>query len=318
MKIQKISWLGVLCISSFAFAAPGDRIPTRENLGLVLDGAPAGYLKAYEGGGPRAEVVEVPPGPSETYPKKQIGRVAYDDLFMSFGLSSASPMLQWIENTLNFKYSRKSGAILGCDYNFNAVSQLQFERTSLTEIIFPAMDATSGKSAGIFSVKLSPEFTRRSSASGKCAPVANEPQKNWMTQNFKLELPGLDTTKVSKIESFTVKQIFLDGTPGEDRRPGREPGRLQFSNLKITLSESSAESWYKWLDEFVVQGRSDDSNEKTGAIIMLSQNLAQELGRINLYNVGILNIHRAVDSTADSIRKVTVELYVEHVSLNVK
>jgi hypothetical protein len=53
-------------------------------------------------------------------------------------------------------------------------------------------------------LKLTPEFVQTIPPSGT-VPAPSLPQP-WLARNFRLDLPGLDGTKIIQIDSFTVKQ----------------------------------------------------------------------------------------------------------------
>jgi hypothetical protein len=77
-----------------------------------------------------------------------------------------------------------------------------------------------------------------------------------------------------------VKQSVAAEHVGELREMTKEPGRIEFPNLKVTFSETSAQSWRDWFEDFVVKG----------------------------------NSFRLVDATpggADAIHRITAELYCE-------
>ena len=77
--------------------------------------------------------------------------------------------------------------------------------------------------------------------------------------NFRLDSPGLDCTRVTKIDSFTVKQTF-PSVNGDVR----EPGPLSFPNLTVTLSDQSAQTWQSWLNNFVIEGTTPTARRRPG------------------------------------------------------
>jgi hypothetical protein len=93
----------------------------------------------------------------------------------------------------------------------------------------------------------------------------------------------------------------------------REPGTLEFPDLRVTLSQASLQSWSDWFEDFVVKGDNGDDKEKSGAIVFLDATLKQELGRIELKNVGIFALRR--QPSTEQVARVTAELYVESMEL---
>ena len=49
-----------------------------------------------------------------------------------------------------------------------------------------------------------------------------------------------------------------------------QPGRIDFPNLRVTISELDAGPWGDWAQDFLVKGNNDDSHEKSGAIVFLA------------------------------------------------
>jgi len=166
-------------------------------------------------------------------------------------------------------------------------------------------------------VKFAPETVKWSSTDGK--PLANlkgGKQKQWLASNFKLEIDGLDCTKVSKVDAFTVKQKLTEASLGETRDAIKVPGRIEYPNLHIILAESSAKTWLDWAEDFIVKGNNDDSHEKNGKLTFLTSDLSEELVRVTFHNLGIFKVHRPLSDTKDGIAKVTVDLYAEGMEID--
>jgi hypothetical protein len=137
-------------------------------------------------------------------------------------------------------------------------------------------------------------------------------QKQFLPSNFRLEIDGLDCTKVNKIDAFTVKQTVAGSQVGASRDFAKTSSKVEFPNLKISIAASAAESWQKWFESFVVQGRNDDGSEKSGKLVLLSANRADTLAEIKLQNMGIFALRQAnTGSAGDNVNRLEAELYVE-------
>ena len=203
------------------------------------------------------------------------------------------------------------------DQNFVAVSQREFFQAFITETTIPALDGAS-KEPAYLTLKFAPEYARTTKAAGKLTGPAKGNQKLWLSSNFRLTIDGLDCTRVSQVDQFTIRQSVAPDEIGEVRHPVRQPTRLEFPNLSITLSEASANTWFDWFDDFVIKGNNDESKEKNGSISILSANLADELLRIDLFNLGIFKIGPdKTEANADQIVTVTAHLYCERMELQV-
>jgi phage tail-like protein len=282
---------------------------------LVLDGVTCGFLKSTDGGAAVAEVVSVPNGPTY-FAKKHLGPLRYSPLAMQFGMSMTNDLYDWINASWSDSASRKSGAVIAADFRGVPVSQREFFNALITEVAFPKLDGSS-KEPAYLTLRCAPEYTRTGKASGAVSPVVKN-QKASLVSNFRLTIDRLDCTKVHSIDPFTVKRMVAADAIGDTRDFQKQPGRLEFPNLTITLAESSAQSWFDWFDDFVIKGNCDDSKEKKGSIACLAPNMADELLRIDLFNVGIFALAPdKPDASADTVATVTAQLYCERMELHI-
>jgi hypothetical protein len=151
-------------------------------------------------------------------------------------------------------------------------------------------------------------------------------QKIWVASNFRLEIDGLDCTRVNKIDAFTIKQGVLADSVGDVRDLKLKPSVPTFPNLKITLSQLSLQSWMDWFQSFVVQvppprrsrcrrraprSNSSDAQEKNGRLQLLSPSLDTTLAEIKFFNMGIFKLEQEDSADANAIARWAAELYVE-------
>jgi hypothetical protein len=281
---------------------------------LDLDGVKCGLLKSVDGGGITAEVISEPTGPGGVV-KKHIGPPKYEEFELRIGLGMARQVYDWIAASWAGKFERKSGAIVEADAKLDAKSERQFVHALITETTIPALDGSS-KDPAHLTLKLAPESIKTAKAAGKLPPVSTK-QKQFLPSNFRLEIDGLDCSKVTKIDSFMVKQSVTDDGVGERRDFARDPGKLEFPNLRITLAESSAKTWTEWFEDFVVKGKNGDDSEKKGAIVFLDATHQNELGRVTFRNAGIFALRRA-PRTDDQLTRLVAELYCEQMELKIR
>jgi len=92
----------------------------------------------------------------------------------------------------------------------------------------------------------------------------------------------------------------------------KEPGKLEFPNLKITLAESAAKTWLDWHEDFVVKGNCGEDQEKDGSLTFLAPDLKQELARVDFFNLGIFRLApEKPEPQPDRVKKLIAELYCE-------
>ena len=300
--------------------APGDaRTYVTGNLFLTLDGVKCGFVKSVDGGGISAEVINESAGPAY-FTRKHIGQPKYEDFTMQVGFGMTKGVYEWISQTWNWQIPipSKNGSIISADYSLNAKSEQQFFNALLTETTIPAMDGSS-KEAAYITLKFAPEYTRLVKSSGKLTGDYKIDQKMFLPSNFILKIDGLDCSKVNKIESFTVKQAAVKDNIGDARDSQKQPGKLNFPNLKITMAEVAAQSFLDWHDSFVIKGNNDDSKEKNGSLTLLSPDRKTEIAKIEFFNMGIFRIQPdKAQANADQIKRLTVELYVERMTFKVQ
>jgi hypothetical protein len=297
-------------------AAIGPRAYVASHFALELDTNPPEIVQDAQGGGFKADVIEFQQGNSSLI-QKQLGTVAFNDIDVQIGLPQATPLLDWVAATWSKNYQRKNGAVVATDFNYEKKARREFFNALIGDVTIPTLDGSS-KDAGYLTVTVAPEQIAHKVDSGKLQSATTSKQKLWMSANFRLELDGVDTTKVSKIDSFTVKQQIVEFREGEQRLPQRVPGKLEFPNLAVTFASASGPSWLSWFEDFVVNGINGDDNEKGGRIVFLAPNLKDELGSIDLFHVGIFQLDDGVfDPVNEPSALMRAYLYVERMKLNV-
>jgi hypothetical protein len=229
--------------------------------------------------------------------------VKYNDFTVQLGLGMSKPMYQWIKASFDNKVARKDGAIIAADFNIKAKSERSFQNALITEIGFPALDAAA-KDPAFLTVKFAPELTVDKVESVQLNAKPSN-QKLFLPSNFRISIGDLPTTKVSKVDAFTVKQGFTESTGLT-----LEPTKIEFPNLVVTMAES--QEWSAWFDDFVIKGNNGQDKELTGKIEFLSPDLSRTLLRLSLAGVGIFHLAPVLPEPNDqTIRRIKVELYCE-------
>src|SRR4051812_33399528 len=298
-----------------AAAAVGARGFATTNFALELDGVLIGMLKKSEGGASVAEIVIEKV--QDYFPKKHLANFKYDDFTLQIGFTMNKVVYDWINASWTGQAQHKNGAIHAGDAHQDEKSKRSFQSALITETTIPACDGSS-KDAGYIELSFAPDSALTSPSSGKLPSVSGK-QKQWLASNFRLEIDGLDCTKVSKIDAFTIKQSFVTNPIGEQRDFQREPGKLEFPNLRVTLAAISGQTWATFFESFVLQGNSGDDKEKNGTLTFLDGNRTTELGKINFFNLGIFKLSDDTTSAdrGDAIRRLVAELYCERMELHI-
>ena len=247
----------------------------------------AGWVHGIDGGDAYSEVVIQPAG-ADRIQHKHLAGVKYEDLSLKFGTGMSRGFYDWIKATLARGYPRKNGAIVVADFNFKETARLTFGNGLITEIEFPALDAGS-KDAAAMTIDITPANTRWTQGSGGAVPATNLSkaiQSKWLPANFRLQIAGLNTTKVNKIDALTFKlPTVSEPARAEERMPAKQAGVLQIPNLVVTLAATTAAEFYKWFDDFVIRG---NGQTKTGTLEYLTPNLQGVLFTLSAVLAGLV------------------------------
>jgi hypothetical protein len=295
---------------------PGGRTYTAGRFLLALDGVACGFVKGVEGGAIAAEVVKEAIG-STYYAQKHLGAIRFEELTLGIDLSLDQRVYQWLADTLAGKFVRRDGSIVALDNQLKPVSEREFVRSLLSEVTFPALDASS-KEPAYLTIKLAPELTRSKAGSGASGKGVSTKAKAWQSQNFKLEIDELDCTKVAKVDSFTITQKVATDQIGDARGRRKQPASLEVSNLRITLAESSAKTWTSWFDAFVIKGNNSPEHERNGKLSFLAADRKTVLGEVSFFNLGIFRLEPEPRSAGvEQVARVHADLYCERMELKI-
>ena len=269
-------------------------------------------LKDFAGGNVHADVIAKRSARLH-FAKKHLGPPEYEEFALPVGVSMSQELFQWIAGSWKARPEKKNGAVLTLDYKLNIVRESDFSGALITETTIPTLEAAS-KDAGYLTVRLQPEFINQQAGAGKLS-LATSKQKLWRTSNFRLHIDGLVCTKVSKIDSFSVKRrVTTTSSGGGGVR--LLAGPVSFPNLVITLSQASAATWFDWHESFVVNGKNGEDFERNGSITFLSNDSKKELSRIDLHHLGIARLASVKGERGSQIGQVTAELYCEEMLLS--
>ena len=255
------------------------------------------------GGAVYAEVL-IQSAAGATFPTKDVGRAKYEDLIVTLGDSASAPFLAWLATAWQASPPQRSGAVLTVDGQ-TIRSQTSFGPALISEASFPALGGANPRTD--VQLRIVPTVTDTTSCSGSL--TFNTTQKLWRSVNFRLELTGLDTTGVIRIEAFTVRRKvdFVTSGSGPVSLVARH---LDIPNLTVTLAAARAAAWRSWHRSVVIEGNHGAGAERDGALVFLSSDLTTELSRIQLRKVGIFRF-----APTDDLSRSVAHLYCEQMAL---
>lgn len=279
---------------------------------ITLRGTAAVPIADFSGGGAQGEVLVIRQGTSPM-PKKSIGNVSYAPIEIEMPLTGRNPMTIWVEEMIKGSGPRRDGAIATV-----GAAGLDLVGALIEEVKIPDLDGAIS-TPGRLSLKIMANQTRRTAAAARVEPSLSRVAKNWLTSNFKVSIPGIDASRVRKIESFSIKQEAVRHTvaTGTDRFARFVPGRMEIPNLVFYVPEANAQGFFDWHDDFVVRGNSSDAQEKSATIDLLAPT-GETIMTLMFGNVGIISVSPVKSaSPVAAIRVVRVELYAERVEAKV-
>src|SRR5262245_18973763 len=254
-------------------------------------------LAGAAGGDLFAEVVPETgsPGP---FVAKHLGSVGVEDISLEVGAAMSNALFDWIAASWQGQEVLKDGAVLSVSYALAIVAVREFQHTRIGATTIPALDVAS-TSPGRLSLLLSPGASALHAGSGKLEP-AKLRQKLWLASTFRLDIDGIDCTKVSRIAEFTVA--------------GPVDGKVDFPDLEVTLAATADDTWRAWFEDFVVNGNNSDAHERAGKITFLLPNLQTPLATVKLEGLGIFRLSTESGGPAQ-VPRTTAGLYCERMSL---
>lgn len=285
---------------------------------LELDGVPVGSIRSFQGGNPVGDVA-VNPGAPGGMQKKHLVGLHYEPIVIRCDHSMADSFFDWIADALAGNPIRKNGAVIAAPLSSTTKSEyrLDFYNAILGEIDFPAVDASS-KDPIEFNLTIVPEHTTLSRKGTKAATQQTGKVLRGgkgAASNFILAIDGVDCSGVSRIESVSVTQLVSASAPAGGEKFGVSIGDRQVSNLVVTLSELKADDFYKWFQSFVVNGNNAESQERKGALKLVTNVQTSSPTILFTLSFSHLGMIRMSPVTAGAMR-VQAEMYCNEVAFD--
>ena len=287
------------------------RSHTAGRFSLDVDGYNVGFLKKFSGMAMEADIVANDLGPDNVQ-KKHVSNIKWTPGKATVGIGMGKGMYDWIQAAFDKGYMTKNGAFTSADFNYKAMSRLDFMNALITSVTVPKLDGSS-KDAAYFDVEFEAEQVRwskgdQSDIRGKIGPK----QKAWLCSNFRIEIGALPCSRIATVDSFTWKCSVSADQIGIFREPTKHPAKVTVPDIKLSISHADHDAWAQAAKKWFVDGHHLEADEMTGRIVFLDPDMSTELGEVELMNVGFKKFGQE-DSEANSekIKRFTVEMYVE-------
>ncbi len=293
--------VGAGAIARTAGAASDTRSYTAGHFALQLDGAAAGKFVGLDGGNLQNTVAGVVPS-GEHVVKKNVANLAWSDCTIQVGSGMGKGMYTWIKAAFDHGFdpsARRNASVSAIGTRGEEVARRSFQSATITEVTIPALDVQSTEVAQI-AVTFSTQKVRDVKPSGQ--PALGVKQKAWLCSNFKLDIDGLNTKRVSSIDSFTWKCGIVEG------------GSLAIDagSLSIACGNGSLPDFQKWLAN--LQGGAND--ERNGTLTIVGASAGNVL-TIGLFNLGVFALRPDHPIGGLQNGRFVAEMYVERLALSV-
>lgn len=166
-------------------------------------------------------------------------------------------------------------------------------------------------------VSISPEFTRSKPVSGKIdlGVYTAEQSAKWNVGGFDLSMNGLGSAPsyVTKISSLNLGISIANEESVSNVTNHKVPTKISFPNITFSLPEMHADPFFKWFDDFVVNGNNSDRDEKNGSISFLGPAGGKPFFTLECENMGIVAIKTETQLRTKSMAPVSITLYTERI-----
>lgn len=293
------------------------------NFEITLDGLGAAFVSSVDGGTMVSEAV-VEPGSRGTFVKKKPSAPRFEPLIVEVNLTAApKAWIDWVNGSINGTERPKNGALAILDHNYSERQRRSYSNLRLAELTLEKLDAKDAKKPLNIELDFVADSVTETKGTGQQNPTAvSNRGKSASASNFRITMPGLDTSRVSSVGPITVKLVG-GGTPSKGvdalmKGEQRNNARAEVMPFTMRLSEGpTADAWKAWYQSFVVQGKNTDAEEKTMTIELLDPSLKTVLFRARLEGVGIVALAPGtLEANKENSTELQADLYAESFKLD--
>jgi len=287
---------------------------------LELDGTPVGTIRSVDGGGIKADVLTYQHGAGgDTW--RQLGRTKYEEFKITTGLLAGKALWAWINSTIGGNPTRRTGAIVAADYDYNEKARREFSEALIADVSFPKFDATDKNPANVV-VTVSPE--KMTYAKAKAGALARsdayaDKQKAVSCCNFTFTVNGFENAckRVNKVDGFSVKCKIIEHQVSTRLENVKVPGKIELPNITFYLPEVDAQAFLDHHTKTTMDGQR--GAPIPGAVLKFHNNAKADHGTITFNDCTIFSVtHDKADSSSEDIRMVKVEMAIEGIKVEIQ
>jgi len=262
-----------------------DRSYTAGNFALDIAGYNVGYLRKVSGGGMKADIATNKLGP-DNVEKKHVAKIGWEEFKFEVGIGMGQGCYEWIQAAFEKAFLTKQATLTSGDFNHKATSEMQLIDCLITEVGIPKLSGED-KNPAFFTVGCKPERVRHVPGNGADIRAKIGPkQKAFLCSNFMLELGDLPCQRVSTIDAMVLKCSVVPDDVGMFRESTLHPAAVVVPDIKVTWSYADFKQVQEHAHRWFVEGKHLEGDEMNGRIVLLNPNMKDELGEIELHNVG--------------------------------
>jgi hypothetical protein len=284
---------------------------------LDIDGHNVGYLKKFSGLAMEADIAVNDCGPDNVQ-KKHVANIKWAPGKATIGIGMGKGMYDWIKASFDKGYVRKNGAFTSADFNYKAMSRMDFMNALITSVTVPKLDSQ-GKESAYFDLEFDAEQVRWAKGGGEdIRAKIGAVQKGWLNSMFRVEIGSLPCHRISTVDSFTWKCSIAPDYVGICREPTKHPAKVTVPDLKVSFSAGDHQEWADAAKKWFIDGHHGELDEMNGRIVFLDPTGGKEMGEITLLNVGFKKFSKDdFEANSEKIARVTAELYVEKMEFKI-
>ncbi len=282
---------------------------------LELDGKEEiGLFKSIEGGSIKTDVMTYQNGTNFDR-WRQLGKPKFEDIKIQVGMSMSKPFYSWLDDFFQRQGSRKTGAIVAADFYYVERARREFSQALIKELTFPKLDGQD-KNPVYMNVSIAVEDMVFKKGGGKelQKPTGFEKQKQWTANNFRFRLDGFEDQckRVSKVDSFTVKQNIIEYHTGGFRAPIKCSSQVEYPSITFYVPEADSQ---KFVDHFKKRGVDGEVPGRLTGSITTFDSGGKDLFEISFEGADISNVQPdKLDAGSDNIKQVKIDIYIEKMS----
>jgi len=286
------------------------RSSTAGRFAVTVDGTAVSFLKKFEGFNYEGDIVANDMGP-QLFQSKHMANFKYSPGKFTVGAGMGKGFWNWIKAAFEKGYVRKNGSIVSGDFDYNARTEMSWQDGLITSVTIPKFDA-SAKDAIYLEVEVEAERVRIAKADGKISGQYGTKQKAWLAPNFRLEIGGLPTDRVSTVDAMTWKCSIATDHTGIHREHAKVPAKVTVPDMKFTVSAADYAPWADAARKWFVDGSHLESDHMQGRIVVLGPDMKTTMAALELHNLGFKSFKSgAKEANSEKVDRLEIEMYME-------